>query len=187
MDVLPVVVLPAVDIALSRVAFRLPVQRLSTLAALQAGCVPASVHGKQIEPVRDAMATPRAYHHVFDRGRWCWRCPRVRVLLDLGVKQRRGEGIAVAEGAAGAPAMLPGAVEREPAQTGVAVVVARRERSVVGAAAGGAGGAAVAGAAVAGLHVAHGRRVARVDRQVGRQVAGRVVCRAKVAIVPLLL
>jgi hypothetical protein len=26
-----------------------------------------------------------------------------------------------------------------------------------------------------------------VDRQVGRQVAGRVVCRAKVAIVPLLL
>jgi hypothetical protein len=54
------------------------------------------------------------------------------------------------------------------------------------AAAGGAGGATVAGAAVARLHVAHGRGVARMDRQVGRQVAGWVVRRANVAIVLLL-
>lgn len=129
------------------------------------------------------MAAPRAYNHVFCRGRWCGRRPRVRVLLDLGVQQWRGEGIAVAEGAAGTPTMLPRAIERQPAQTVAAVVVAWQEWSVVGAA---AGGTTVAGTAVAGLHVAHGRRVARVDRQVGRQVAGRVVRRAEVAVVLLL-
>lgn len=54
------------------------------------------------------------------------------------------------------------------------------------AAAGGAGGATVAGVAVARLHVAHGRGVARMYRQVGRQVAGWVVRRANVAVVLLL-
>ena len=55
---------------------------------------------------------------------------------------------------------------------------------VMGAAA--AGGATVAGVAVAWLHVAHGRGVARMYRQVGRQVAGWVVRRASVAVVLLL-
>jgi len=41
---------------------------------------------------------------------------------------------------------------------------------VVGAAAAGSAGGATVAAAVARLHVAHGRGVARVDRQVGRQV-----------------
>ena len=54
------------------------------------------------------------------------------------------------------------------------------------AAAGGAGGATVAGVAVARLHVAHGRGVARMYRQVRRQVAGWVVRRANVAVVLLL-
>jgi hypothetical protein len=115
------------------------------------------------------------------------------MLLDLGMQQRRSEGVAVAEGTAGSPAKLPRAIERGSAQTCVAVVVAWRERPmdvevvVMGAAAaGGAGGATVAGAAVARLHVAHGRGVARMDRQVGRQVAGWVVRRTNVAIVLLL-
>jgi hypothetical protein len=82
--------------------------------------------------------------------------------------------------------MLSRGVERQPAETGVTVVVAWREWPVVGAAADGAGCAAVAGATVAGLHVAHGRRIARVDRQVGRMVAGRVVRRSEVAVVLLL-
>jgi len=54
------------------------------------------------------------------------------------------------------------------------------------AAAGGAGGATVAGVAVGRLHVAHGRGVARMYWQVGRQVAGWVVRRANVAVVLLL-
>ena len=121
------------------------------------------------------------------------------MLLYLGMQQRRSECVAVAEGAAGPPAMLPRTIERGSAQTCIAVVVAWRESPmemvmvvvvvvvVMGAAAaGGAGSATVAGTAVARLHVAHGRGVTRLQRQVGRQVAGRIVHRANVAVVLLL-
>lgn len=92
--------------------------------------------------------------------------------------------------------MLPRAIEIGSAQTCIAVVVAWWESPVEmvvmmvmvmgAAAAGGAGSATVAGVAVARLHVAHGRGVARVYRQVGRQVAGWVVRRTNVAVVLLL-
>jgi len=92
--------------------------------------------------------------------------------------------------------MLTRAIESGSAQTCIAVVVAWWESPVemvvvmvvvvMGAAA--AGGATVAGVAVAvaWLHVAHGRGVARMYRQVRRQVAGWVVRRANVAVVLLL-
>jgi len=94
--------------------------------------------------------------------------------------------------------MLPRAIEIGSAQTCIAIVVAWRESPVEvvvvvvvvvvmsAAAAGGTGGATVAVVAVGRLHVAHGRGVARMYRQVGRQVAGWVVRRANVAVVLLL-
>jgi hypothetical protein len=178
-NALPVIVLLAVDIAVSRVAFRLAVQRLSTLATLQTGSVPPSVHRQEIEPVGDPVGTPCAHHNVIDRGRRCSGCPRVGVLLHFGVEQWWREGVAVAEGPTGPHAVLAGPIERGPAQTGLAVVVAWRQGSVEVCATA-VGSATVT--AVAGLHVPHGR----VDRQVGRQVAGRVVSRSDVAVVLLL-
>jgi hypothetical protein len=97
------------------------------------------------------------------------------MLLQFGVQQGWREGAAVAEGATGPHAVLAGPIERGPAQTGLAVVVAWRQGAVE-----------VCAAAVAGLHAAHGRGVARVDRQVRGEVAGRIVSRSDVAVMLLL-